>query len=107
MDEETKKKVAVFRFGVIHDLVGGRRLTRGEKEALIREKSSHEWDIPSSGRSYISPSTIKRWIRLYESSGGRLESLYPSEREDKGKIRAMDDETALSPSSAVQKSKFI
>ena len=46
MDEETKKKVAVFRFGVIHDLVGGIRLSRGEKEALIREKSSHEWDIP-------------------------------------------------------------
>jgi transposase InsO family protein len=96
MDEERKKKVSVFRFGVIHDLVGGRRLSRGQKETLIREKSSHEWDIPFSGRSYISPSTIKRWIRLYESSGGRLESLHPSDREDKGKIRAMHDETALS-----------
>lgn len=29
MDEETKKRVAQFRFGVIHDLIGERRLNRG------------------------------------------------------------------------------
>lgn len=95
MDEEAKKRIAQFRFGVISDLVGSRRLNRGERERLLREKSASEWDIPFTGRSYISPSTIKRWARLYEASGQRLESLYPDERTDRGKPRAVDGETAL------------
>lgn len=95
MDEEAKKKIAQFRFGVIADLVGSRRLCRGERERLLREKSASKWDIPYTGRSYISPSTIKRWVRLYEASGSRLESLYPDDRTDRGKPRAVDGETAL------------
>ena len=95
MDEEVKKRIAQFRFGVIADLVGARRLTRGEKERLIREKSASQWDIPFTGRSYISPSTIKRWVRLYDASGSRLESLYPGDRADRGRPRAIDEETAL------------
>ena len=95
MDEESKKKIAQFRFGVIADLVGSRRLSRGERERLLREKSASQWDIPFTGRSYISPSTIKRWVRLYEASAARLESLYPDERTDRGKPRAVDGETAL------------
>jgi len=95
MDEERKKRIAEFRFGVIHDLVGGRRLTKGEKKRILREKSSCEWDIPYSVRSYISRSTILHWVRLYEKSGRRLESLYPDERGDKGKMRVLDEEASL------------
>ena len=38
MDEAAKKEIAVFRFGVIADIVG-RKLARGEKERIIREKA--------------------------------------------------------------------
>lgn len=96
MDEEKKKRIAEFRFGVIHDLVGVRRLTSGEKERLLREKSAYEWDIPYSGRTHISRSTILHWVRLYEDGGRRLESLYPEEREDKGKMRVLDEDVILS-----------
>jgi putative transposase len=92
MDEDTKKAIAVFRFGVIADLVG-RRLTRGQKEGLLKEKVSCQWDIPHSGRTYIARSTILSWLRIYERSGRRLESLIPDERSDKGKARSLDDET--------------
>ena len=95
MDEETKKRVARFRFGVIHDLIGERRLNRGERKRLLREKSSSEWEIPGSGRSYISPSTILAWVARYRKSGGRIESLYPEERRDKGRPRVLDDDTVL------------
>ncbi len=93
MDEEMKKRIGEFRFGVIHDLIGGRRLSRGEKRRLIREKSGCEWEIPYSGRSSISPSTILNWVRRYEKSGYRLQSLYPDEREDKGRFRALDEDS--------------
>lgn len=92
MEEDKKKAIAVFRFGVIADLVG-RRLNRGEKERILREKISAPWDIPHSGRTYIARSTILAWLASYERSGRRLESLIPDERSDKGRARAIDEET--------------
>lgn len=91
MDEEAKKAIAVFRFGVIADLIG-RKLTRGEKESILKEKSSSKWDIPYSTRTHISRSTILSWLRSYEKER-RLESLYPEARKDKGRSRVMDEET--------------
>lgn len=93
MDEERKKRIAEFRFGVIHDLVGGRKLSWGERSRLLKEKSKQEWDIPSSGRSRISQSSILTWVRRYERSGRRLSSLYPHQRSDKGSFRSLDEET--------------
>ena len=59
MDEEQKKQVAVFRFGVIADFVTGARLLRGEKRRLLREKCARKWHIPFSDRTSIGPSTIR------------------------------------------------
>ena len=42
MDEEQKKKIALFRFGVIADLVGRKKLERGEREAIIRDLARKE-----------------------------------------------------------------
>ena len=93
MQEELKKDVAVFRFSVIAELVGGRKLNRGEKEKVLREKCEYIWDIPGSGRTHISRSTILYWVRMYESGGRKLESLCPDERSDKGSLRAIDEDT--------------
>jgi putative transposase len=90
MNEDTKKEIAVFRFGVIADLVG-RKLLRGEKERILREKASSRWDIPFSVRSHISRTTILSWVKAYERTR-RLESLYPEERKDKGRSRVLDEE---------------
>lgn len=94
MDEELKKAVAVFRYGVIADLISGVQLPRGERRRLLSEKCARKWQIPGSSRTRIGLSTIKEWISRYKASGNRLESLYPDEREDKGKSRAIDGETA-------------
>jgi len=93
MDEDVKKEIGRFRFGVIADLVG-RKLTRGERQRILREKSQAQWDIPHSTRTRISRSTILYWLRRYEESGGRLESLYPDHRSDKDTSRALEAETA-------------
>jgi transposase InsO family protein len=91
MDEEQKKRIAVFRFGAIANLVGGMTLDRGDREQLIREKCDHQWQIPYSERSRLSRTTLKRWVRQYD---GRLESLYPRDRVDIGKSRTLDEEIA-------------
>jgi len=83
MDEATKKEIAVFRFGVIADIVG-RKFARGEKEKIIREKASCRWEIPFSTRTRISRSTILSWARAY-TKARNPESLYPEDRKDRGR----------------------
>jgi len=75
--------------------VGHIELEPGEQERLIREKCGRKWVIPFSEKTYISRSTILRWVRLYKDSGGRLESLCTQDRSDQGVTRAMDQETSL------------
>jgi hypothetical protein len=69
MDREKKEKIAVFRFGVIFPLVE-KDLHQywGEKERILRELVSKEWEIPFSTRTYISKAnhpglgkTLRRW----------------------------------------------
>ena len=96
MTEEQKKDVATFRFGVIHELVNTKELSRGEQERLIRDKCGRRWSIPFSNRTRIGRTTILRWVRLYRAANGRLESLLASERSDRGATRSMDEESCLS-----------
>ena len=96
MDEEKKKQIAVFRFGVISDFVNRSSMTRGEQERLLREKCAKSWHIPCSMRTRLAPSTVLSWIRHYKEGGGRLESLYPHSRRDQGQARAIDEDTVQS-----------
>jgi putative transposase len=94
MSENKKIRIATFRFGVIHDLVGGVELGPGEREALLREKCERKWVIPFSDKTRLTRSTILRWVKLYKDSGGKLEALINHDRSDNGSSRALDDETA-------------
>jgi transposase InsO family protein len=62
----------------------------------MRDKCSRKWQIPFSEKTRISRGTIGRWIRLYSNTNGDLKSLYPHDRADQGRCRAMDEETCLS-----------
>jgi len=93
MTEDEKMQVAVFRFGVISDFINGIRMSRAERRQLMKEKCARKWQIPFSAKSRITKGTIRRWIRLYRDSNGDLKSLFPKDRSDQGKCRAMDEET--------------
>jgi hypothetical protein len=82
VEEEKKREMATFRFGVISDLVVSHTLERGEwspgyrpREKLLREKAERQWSIPHSRRTRISRSTLALWVRRYERRGRKLESL--------------------------------
>lgn len=94
MTEEQKREVAVFRFGVISDFCGQRKLDFGERERLIRVKCAQKWLIPHSDKTSISRGTLRRWIQKYLDSGKKLEALYPKDREDRGASRIIDAEVA-------------
>jgi putative transposase len=94
MTEDKKKQIAVFRFSVIHEFVGSTQLSYGEQQRLLEQKCARKWVIPFSARSRISRSAILSWVKRYKESGGRLESLYPKDRDDRQKSRAVDEHTA-------------
>jgi transposase len=94
MEEEKKREIATFRFGVISDFVVSHELERGERERLLLEKTNRRWTIPYSRRTRLSRSTLLSWIRRYERSGRKLEALSPQGRGDIGRSRVLDEEVA-------------
>lgn len=92
MQQDKKQKIALFRFAVISSILSVRETEKGEREERIREVASKQWDIPYSGRSYIGRSTVRDWVKRYEESGRAIESLFPHDRSDQGKVRCMDEE---------------
>lgn len=96
MTDKEREDVALFRFGVISDLVGSTRLEPGERGRWIKQKAAARWNIPHSQRTRISDNTIRRWVVLYEKSGRQLDSLKPAPRSDIGRTRQVDEDTVLS-----------
>jgi putative transposase len=94
MNHHQREEIALFRFGIISDLIAS-RLAPGELTRRIQEKSAQRWDIPYSNRTRLSVSTIRRWLILYERNGRELSSLTPERRADRGKCRTVDEETIL------------
>ena len=95
MDEERRKKVALFRFGVITPLLGVKTQGRGHRSRLLREICAKEWVIPGTDRSNLCKATILNWLSRYEKSGNSLDALMPSSRKDIGTSRKLPKETEL------------
>jgi len=96
MDQETRRAVSLFRFGIISPLVSRKGMSRGEQEARIRQIVEATWELPGSTRSSIARSTVLRWLSLYQRSGDQLESLEPQPRKDRNESRALDRELQAS-----------
>lgn len=92
MEQDKREQIALFRFGVISALVNLRSKVPGERERIIRQITQQEWQIPGSHRSSVCRSTVLEWLRRYTAGGGRLESLYPQQRADKGLSKSLDTE---------------
>lgn len=88
MDETLREQIALFRYGVINELVS-RPLAPGEKQRLLEAIAEKEWDIPGSRRRQIGRSTAATWVKLYEAMG--FDGLKPRPRSDKGASRALPE----------------
>ena len=86
MDEKKAETIAVFRYGVLRDLVS-RALAPGERERLLADIASKEWKIPGTTRCRIGRSTARDWFTLYGLHG--FEGLKPAPRSDSGGSRTL------------------
>lgn len=94
MNDDVKtrsEEVALFRYGVIGDLV---HLPPGSKGlyARLREKADIDYKIPGSLRARVAPETIRFWLRAYRKGG--LDALRPRVRIDRGQSHALPREVS-------------
>ena len=92
--EEEKKRiegVALFRFGLISDLVHLRPGDRGLYERLSK-KAEGEYRIPGTTRNRVAAETMRDWLKAYRKVG--FDGLKPRPRKDVGQSRALPQEVA-------------
>src|SRR5688572_9845698 len=87
--EDLRQKVALFRYGVIADLVS---LEPGEKGiyAKLEEKASKTYDIPGSRKRMVATETIRGWLKVYRKKG--FDGLMPKPRRDIGESHSIPKE---------------
>jgi transposase InsO family protein len=88
-DKEHRHAVALFRYGVIAELV---RLEAGAEGlyARIAEKAAREYVIPGTSRTRVAAETIRHWIKRYRVGG--FDALMPKARADRGRARKIPDD---------------
>ena len=90
-DEELRKAVALFRYGLIADVL---RLPLGSREIrrTLNEKAQRTYTIPGTRRTRVALETMRDWLSVYRNGG--FEALYPKTRADRGQPRRMPPEVA-------------
>ena len=93
MSDETKEysdRVALFRYGLIADLI---HLPSGNGSGLykkLEEKADGFYAIPGSRRTRVAAETLRDWLGLYREGG--FDALKPKQRSDWGKARKLPQE---------------
>ncbi len=85
-DADHRHAVALFRYGLIADLV---RLAPGSKGlyAQIEHKAAGDYTIPGSPRTRVAAETLRDWLKRYRRGG--FDALLPKPRADRGQSRSL------------------
>lgn len=91
MDEQHRRDIALFRYGVIADLIHDMPDGPG-LYARIREKARQDYRIPGTLRTQVAVGTIRDWLRAYRLGG--FDALLPRGRGDAGQSRSIPPKAA-------------
>ncbi len=91
MDDETKRAIALFRFGVLGPLVSA-RLEHGDRTSYFDDAAARDYVDPDGRILRLSPRTIEAWYYAHRKGG--LEALMPESRADAGVSRAIAPDVA-------------
>ncbi|MDQ3400668.1 MAG: DDE-type integrase/transposase/recombinase [Chloroflexota bacterium] len=84
--DERRREIALFRFGLIADLVQLEPHHRG-LYALLEKKAEGDYTIPGSLRRHVAAETLRGWLRGYRRGG--FDALVPRVRADEGSARSI------------------
>ena len=86
--DERRREIALFRYGVIADLIQLEPNHRG-LYAELTKKAQHQYTIPGSLRRRVAAETMRGWLRDYRRGG--FEALVPRVRADQGGTRSIPE----------------
>jgi len=86
MNEKTREKIALFRYGLIAPLLNGQR----EPKAYFEELEGKVHQVPYYGERKFAIKTIKEWLLHYRRNG--FDALKPKRRSDRGNSRRLSTE---------------
>ena len=89
MTDQEKEKIALFRYGIISPVVSNIAISMSKKE-FFKQLGEKEYLHPNGNNVKIEWKTIEGWYYQYKRLG--FEGLKPRDRNDKGKVRKLDDE---------------
>jgi len=89
-DEEKRRELAEFRFGVIAPLVCG-SYERGEREIIRRAILAKAHPAPDGQDWQVSERTLRKWIAEHRKQG--LRGLYDRRRKTRGIYTSIDEKT--------------
>jgi transposase InsO family protein len=85
-DRQDRQATALFRYGLIADLIHLPAGSRG-LYARLREKAAADYSIPGSHRIRVAPETLRHWLKAWRRGG--FDALLPKGRADQGRSRAL------------------
>jgi transposase InsO family protein len=91
MKHDDKQAVALWRLGVLGPLMSA-RLEYGDRRRYFAEAAARTHERPDGTRVQLKARTIEGWHHAYRHGG--FQALFPRDREDRGRSRAICAETA-------------
>jgi putative transposase len=91
MKHDDKQAIALWRLGVLGPLTSA-RLEHGDRTRFLEEAASRVQELPDGTRVEVTARTIEDWYYAWRRGGFR--ALFPQDREDCGKSRAISAEVA-------------
>ena len=91
MRHDDKQAIALWRLGVLGPLTSA-RLEHGDRRRYFAEAAERTQQRPDGMRVQLSARTIEAWY--YSWLRGGFRALFPEDREDRGKSRAISAEVA-------------
>lgn len=90
MNDEEKRNIALFRYGIIAPLISGTYDESKSRKEFFRNAAKRTYTNPRGNDVKFSNSTIERWYYDYKKGG--FDALIPQKRADSGQPRKVDDD---------------
>jgi transposase InsO family protein len=91
MKHDDKQAIALWRLGVLGPLMSA-QLEHGDRRRYFTEAAARTHERPDGTRVQLSERTIEAWYYAYRHGG--FEALFPEDRKDRGRSRAIPAEVA-------------
>ncbi|MGD9679316.1 MAG: DDE-type integrase/transposase/recombinase [Vulcanibacillus sp.] len=90
MNQETRRQIALFRYGILASIISGSIEDHTNLKAFFRAASEKVYTNPYGQDTRISTSTLERWYYQYRKNG--FDALLPKRRQDTGQARKLDED---------------